>query len=102
MFLCRLLSQGFLSLLLHHYGAAQHIFSPYPVGWRGLVEGLYLFTLYALPLTVILTAFGSDRPCKGFSSLIPRSSSLAYLTGSPGTAHRQLRIDYAACKYLQT
>ena len=32
-----------------------------PVGCRGLVEGLYLFTLYALPLTVLCTAFGSDQ-----------------------------------------
>jgi hypothetical protein len=27
---------------------------------RGLVEGLYLFTLYALPLTTLRVAFGSD------------------------------------------
>ena len=31
-----------------------------PVGCRGLVEGLYLFTLYALPLTTLGVAFGSD------------------------------------------
>ena len=30
------------------------------MGCRGLVEGLYLFTLYALPLTALSTAFGSD------------------------------------------
>jgi hypothetical protein len=28
--------------------------------WRGLVERLYLFTLYALPLTIFYIAFGSD------------------------------------------
>ena len=31
-----------------------------PVGCRGLVEGLYRFTLYALPLTTVAVAFGSD------------------------------------------
>jgi hypothetical protein len=31
-----------------------------PVGCRGLVEGLYRFTLYALPLTAVSAAFGSD------------------------------------------
>ena len=55
-----MLSHGFLSVLLHHYDAAQHIFSPIPAGRRGLVEGLYLFTFYALPLTALRTAFGSD------------------------------------------
>lgn len=27
---------------------------------RDLVDGLYLFTIYALPLTMLLIAFGSD------------------------------------------
>jgi hypothetical protein len=31
-----------------------------PMGCRGLVEGLYRFTLYALPLTTVSVAFGSD------------------------------------------
>ena len=70
--LVNVLSQGFLSLLLHHYNTVQHIFSPFSVGRRGLVEGLYLFTFYALPLAVVSTAFGSGCACKAFSSLIPR------------------------------
>jgi hypothetical protein len=77
-----LLSQGFLSLLLQHYAAAQHIYSSSPVGCCGLVGGLYLFTSYALPLTILCIAFGSDCPCKGFSSFIPQSLSMIYLTGS--------------------
>ena len=30
------------------------------VGCCGLVDGLYLFTVYALPLTMLCIAFGSD------------------------------------------
>ena len=36
-----LLSHGFLSVVLHHYNAVQHIFSPIPIGRRGLVGRLY-------------------------------------------------------------
>jgi hypothetical protein len=61
-----LLSVGFLSYLLHHYSAVQHIYSP-NVGWCGLVERLYLFTLYALPLTMLCIAFGSDCPLQRVS-----------------------------------
>ena len=68
-----LLSCSFLSALLRHYNVVQHIFSPYVTRCRGLVEGVYLFTLYALPLTIVPMAFGSDCGCKPFSSLIPRS-----------------------------
>jgi hypothetical protein len=30
------------------------------IRYRGLVDGLYLFTIYALPLTKLNLAFGSD------------------------------------------
>ena len=39
----------------------------------GLLEGLYLFTLYALPLSMVPMAFGSDDRCKRIPSFIPHS-----------------------------
>ena len=39
----------------------------------GLLEGLYLFTLYALPLSMVPMTFGSDDRCKRIPSFIPHS-----------------------------
>ena len=47
-----------VALTVHLPVSSAYLFTP--VGCRGLVEGLYRFTLYALPLTTLGVAFGSD------------------------------------------